>query len=351
VASLGRPTAQTSGLLRAVAAGVGLLLAIAIAEAGVRLVTPLLAQIRPDLFGTLLPFPYRMELDAASTAGRSFGAFDRELGWVNAPEYGADDPSWSYRHNRAGMRADRDYTPIPRPGIRRIAAYGDSFTYCSEVGFRDCWTRELTQRLPNTEVLNFGVGGYGPDQAWLLYKRNRSVWRSCAVLIGHMVENTARVVNRYRPFLHPGQVTPLAKPRFLRIGDGLVLLPSPASRVDDLKDPVWVETNLGSDDRWYFPGLYVANPLDRLEVVRLTRTLAYLRAQRAVWIYMYQPGSEPFDITRDVLVEFASDVRADGVVPLVVVFQASGRSLNTYMAVPRSTGRCWPRWNREGFPP
>jgi hypothetical protein len=274
-----------------------------------------------------LPFTYdRLGVDFVAMHQARFD-FDSQLGWILRP--GAD-PWWFeawMRHNGAGMRADREYALNPGPGRRRISAYGDSFTFCLEVELDDCWTTLLEGEMPTSEVLNFGVPGYAADQAWLRYQRDGTSWGSCAVLIGHMTENIARVVNRFRPFLVPNEGLVFPKPRFVLNGDSLELLPIPTQHIDAFRDPGWVEANLGEHDTWYFPGTFVAHPLDGLELVRLVRTFAYrsYRPQWGTWYpgsaeMAYRPGTEAFEVLRAVLVEFAADVRRDGGQPVVVVF-------------------------------
>src|SRR5262245_19507134 len=209
----------------------------------------------------LLPLGYDTRAIDALAGGQAYVLFDRELGGVATPGVDWLHDGVRYQNNADGLRGDRTYSAMPAVGTRRISAYGDSFTYCEQVEFQDCWTRGLEQELPNTEVLNFGVPGFGPDQAWLRYQRSGEAWHSCVVLIGHMVENVNRVVNRFRPFIWYGAGPPGAKPRFLLEGDQLVLLPNPVGQPDQLKDPVWVETNLGPHDAWYFPGEFVRNPM------------------------------------------------------------------------------------------
>src|SRR6266496_2072855 len=128
-----------------------------------------------------------------------------------------------------------------------------------------------------------------------------------------------RVVNRFRPFYAPEEGLLLAKPRYLLEDGRLTLLPSPARQLDDLRDPRWVEENLGPHDAWYFPGTFVPSPLDRLEIVRLARTASY-RASRPPSYPTYRPGTEAFDVTTELLVQFADTVAADGATPVVVVF-------------------------------
>jgi hypothetical protein len=274
-----------------------------------------------------LPFTYEAErLDPVAMHQANFD-FDSQLGWILRP--GAD-PWWFQawaRHNSAGMRADREYAPAPAPARRRISAYGDSFTFCLEVELDDCWTTLLEDGIPRSEVLNFGVPGYAPDQAWIRYQRDGASWSPCAVLIGHMTENITRVVNRFRPFLVPTEGLLFPKPRFVLTGDRLELLPIPTQDIDAFRDPAWVEATLDEHDTWYFPGTFVAHPLDRLELVRLVRTIAYLgyRPQWGNWRHgsadmAYRPGTEAFEVLRAVLVRFADEVRRDGRQPVVVVF-------------------------------
>jgi len=159
--------------------------------------------------------------------------------------------------------------------VRRLAAFGDSFVRCYEVNSADCWTTGLEQAWPGTQVLNFGMPVYGPDQVWLRYRRDGREFHPCGVLIGYMIENIQRVVNRFRAFYQPSTDFLLGKPRFVLDGDGLRLLPNPASSPWQLEDPRWVEETFGPQDAWYFPGMFVANPLDVSHVVRVARTAAY----------------------------------------------------------------------------
>ena len=314
------PSAGRRVLLRWLAACLGLAMALLTAEIALRLVGAGLATPR-------LPLVYKQFPIDQLPRGQGPLAFSQELGWITAPDASAAVFGVRYRHNKAGLRADREYTPAPASGVRRLAAYGESFTYCWSVDLDACWTDQLEHLLPNSEVLNFGVIAYGPDQAWLRYQREASRWHSCAVLIGYMVENVNRVVNRFRPFYGPTDGVALSKPRYLPRGDGLELLPNPARRVADLRDPLWVETNLGPHDAWYFPGMFVANPFDWLQVVSLGRTAAYhaSRQARGDWTLesarqAYRPGTDGFETASRVLTGFADQVRADGASPVVVIF-------------------------------
>jgi hypothetical protein len=193
----------------------------------------------------------------------------------------------------------------------------------------------LNDRLARSEVLNFGVGMYGADQSWLLYQRTHATWNPCAVLIGHQVMNVHTVVNRFRMFIFPTQPTPLPKPRFILTADGLTLIPNPVQHPDQMKDPAWVETNLGANDFWYFPGLFVPQPLDRVQAVRLMRSLPYRAARRLKREALYEQQREHFEILSLILVSFAQQVRSDGSTPVVVLFPSHSEIIDQRAGRPR----------------
>ncbi len=245
---------------RAAVAPAGLVVALVLGEVGIRVARPIHSE-------DLLPLPYQHEVLRRIAAGDAYLRFDTELDWTLATAPERREGGVRYGTNAAGLRANREYSVDPPPGVRRLAAFGDSFTHCDDVDLSGCWTFGLEQAWAGREVLNFGAPGYGPDQAWLRYGRDGRAYRPCAVLIGYMVENVNRVVNRFGPFYTPWSAFPLSKPRFLIEGDGLTLLPSPATTPELLDDPRCVEETLGPYDHWYFPGLFVANPLDVSHVV------------------------------------------------------------------------------------
>jgi hypothetical protein len=312
----GAPNASGRVLPRRLTLAVlGVLLGLLLAELILRFAIP-----PPRL---LLPLAYDTESLQLIASGEAYISYDRELGWLPTPNVSQRVGTTRYTHNRVGLRAERDYQDAP-PG-RRYAAFGDSFTYCQEVSIGACWTERLAGSQDGLEVVNFGVPGYAPDQAWLRYQRTGSA-RSCAVLIGHLAENVNRVVNRFRPFYEPSTGIPLAKPRFLLDGDDLSLLP-PAAELRDLADPRWVEAHLGPHDIWYFPGTFVQHPFDVIHSVRVARSALYQSSHREgtewtpAWATrMYRPDGEPFRVLLAVLSSFAAEVRSSGATPVVLIF-------------------------------
>jgi hypothetical protein len=302
--------------------GFGLLLGLVFGELALRIIAPIRA-------ADLLPLSYDREGLEHIAANDTYIAFDQALGWTVARGVSRAAASAAYRSNSAGMRSDREYALSPPETGPRLAAFGDSFTHCDDVENDECWTGQLEAAVPGSEVLNFGVSGYAPDQAWLRYQLEGRPYHPCAVLIGYMIENVNRMVNRFRPFYQPDTGITLGKPRFLLQGDQLELLPTPARSPRDYADPAWVERELGPHDFWYFPGVFAGSPLDLSQVVRLGRTAAYQRrfeplradndeARDIAWAY--GPDSEGLEVAARVLIEFAKQVEADGATPVVLIF-------------------------------
>jgi len=128
-------TVRRVGLLASVALA-SLIVGGLVAEIGVRLVRP----VRTD---DLLPLPYNHEAVRRLAAGDTYLRFDPVLGWTTGPSARGNDKGAIYRTNSAGIRSDREFSVEPRSGMRRLSAFGDSFTHCEEVDYADCWTSQL----------------------------------------------------------------------------------------------------------------------------------------------------------------------------------------------------------------
>jgi hypothetical protein len=149
-------------------------------------------------------------------------------GWM------AEIPSFS-REEIASYFAHRDplrgwTSPLAIVESSCVSAYGDSFTAGSD---GTSYPEELG-RLIGCDVANYGVGGYGSDQALLLARDLREADRAPVSVIAHVSENILRNLNQYRNLLYPGQEL-FFKPRFIRDGASLRLLDAPIARPEDFQ--------------------------------------------------------------------------------------------------------------------
>ncbi len=285
----------------------------------------LMALVR--LRGAELPSAAPFRLEAAPRArlkrilaGREpYYPFDAELGWTVRPNGRLP----LYRANSQGIRADVEYAPEPPPGVLRIAAFGDSFVHGTEVGNADTWPARLAALRPGLEVLNFGVGGYGVDQAWLRWRRDGRPFSPAIVLIGFMTEDVHRSVNRFRPFQAPRHLEPRAKPRFALREGRLVLLPNPLPGLDAYREllarePEVIE-RIGEDDAFY-EALWQPAPLAALPSARLLRFARHsLSPTRTLVDGRLNPRSEAFEVTARVIEAFHDEALAEGSLPVVVL--------------------------------
>jgi hypothetical protein len=284
--------------------------------------------LQPVPMSDLLPYAAPRLMQPPDATPDAYVRFDAELGWSIGRSARTVDDGILLRSNAGGFRAEREYDYEPPLGVRRVAAFGDSFVHCDEVSYEECWTNHLEQSWTGTEALNFGIPGGAPDQGWLRYDRDGRTYDPCAVLIGFQVENVNRVVNRFRPFYAPRGGIPLSKPRFVLEGDGLRLLPNPVNSPAMLNDPRWVEQNLGPDDFWYFSGMFAPQAFDDFVLARLVRTAFYnqhrMRLKEQANEHpnsrAYRADDERFKVTGRVLIQFAHDVETSGATPVVVIF-------------------------------
>lgn len=236
------------------------------------------------------------------------GVFDAELGWTNTPFTSPEINALCI--NSIGARGRREYSVEVPPEKKRIATFGDSFTFCAEVQDIESWQHQLEARRPEWELPNFGVGGYGTDQALLRLRRNLPKLETDAVLMGINVENIARNVNRYRPLYHPRTAAAVAKPRFLLQDDELRVLPSPfttrAELVSAVSDGSVLE-RVREHEYWLEPTL----PTSALALGRLVQGWqAYSRRQpEQLWS---KAEAEPFRVTLAILEAFHEEALEAG---------------------------------------
>ena len=249
---------------------------------------------------------------------------DRELGWMYRPGF----RSATDHLNAAGLRSLREYSPTVPIGHVRVAAFGDSFVYGNEVPDSSTWTAQVERMDSAVEVLNYGVGGYGLDQAFLRYLREGEKYHPQLVVIGFVPDDLPRVVNVYRRFMSSNEL-PLIKPRFFLEGGALQLraehVPDPEGYRAYVEQPSRVR-DLGKLDYWYEPMIY-ENPLYDWSATVRVLSIAWAKVRRRAWDAnrlvaddQYNVESEAFRIQVALMETFAKAVSERGARSLVVFF-------------------------------
>lgn len=94
--------------------------------------------------------------------------------------------------NSWGMR-DNEVPKDGRPGVKRIAVIGDSFTFGMGVDLEDTYVKQLERQLGaqgmSVEVLNFGVGGYNMWQYRLVLEQKVLDFNPDLIAVGFFLDD------------------------------------------------------------------------------------------------------------------------------------------------------------------
>ncbi len=147
----------------------------------------------------------------------SFG-YDPELGWTRKPntsksEFGPEGEdgkhgSVTFHINEKGARSNPGHEELPA----LISCYGDSFTFARQIEDNQTWEWQLSE-LTKSNVLNFGIGNYGTDQALLRLKREFPKNRTKIVIMGIVPSTMVRILDVWKHYNEFGNTFGF-KPRF-----------------------------------------------------------------------------------------------------------------------------------------
>jgi hypothetical protein len=180
------------------------------------------------------------------------------------------------------------------------------------------------------EVLNFGVGAYGLDQAYLSFRRHAPGLDPDLILIGLTHHAVTRVVNIYHPFYSHSTGMAFAKPRFIIEGDSLrqliTVVPDPIeflALVPDFEHHPWRQ-----HEAFYDPALFRSSWMDRSRSLWLLRSeLAWRRRRESLLPErIMAPGGEPVRLSCRLVERMSMDASALGA-RLVVVILPTWRML------------------------
>jgi hypothetical protein len=108
------------------------------------------------------------------------------------------------RGNRLGYPG-RDFEFEQRPGVKRVAALGDSFAVGPAVPFSENYLTVLENSLAGVEVYNFGVSGAGPREYAAILEKDVWTHRPDLVLVSLFVGNDITETLATPRYLDPRQ--------------------------------------------------------------------------------------------------------------------------------------------------
>ena len=101
-----------------------------------------------------------------------------------------------------GARGSARYAHPKPAGVKRITAFGDSFTFGFGVKDDETFPDQLEKLMPGTEVLNFGVPGYGVDQIVLAAEEMAAVYQPDVILVTLYPEDFWRATRAFNDAGH-----------------------------------------------------------------------------------------------------------------------------------------------------
>jgi hypothetical protein len=254
---------------------------------------------------------------------------DARLGWPSPERFGHDG-----LFDATGSRLIPAF-PDPTEYRAWISLYGDSFTWGSEVDNDHAWSNILSEML-RARVSNYGVPGYGTDQAFLRFLHNTGD-EAQIVFLNHMSENIRRNINQYRELIEGdggigGSIG--FKPRFIMDGHGqFTLIPLPS--FSEIEYP-----NVVNDPERYLPYEYfIPNGPSGIQKLSFPYTWTVLKCLRnfhiraklfgaPLYTEFYAPDhpSQALSITVGILKRFHEETRTRGKIPIITIIP-SGQSL------------------------
>lgn len=323
---MGRAMPSRRAFLKLLIPVVTLLVCFAVLEVAVRLMLRCDADGECRFRFTRLK-PYRVPVQRAERdiaaylqSEKSAMMYDPQLGWNQRPSVA--------EHNAAGFITSRPEVAIERPADRlRIALFGDSFTQGS---FEKGWWRVLEDRLNaaghRAEVLNFGVAGYGMDQAFLRWRKDGAPYRAHLVIFGFFSDDCYRNLNLLRLLRDPDSGIPFMKPRFVREGDRLQLVNSPTPAPEQVAEilrefPSWP---LAGHEGFFRPGDFAMKWWRHSRFLALGEAKLTLARAAATEEDFFRIDGEAAQVALGIIRQFGREVTTAGSEFCVVHLPAQG---------------------------
>ena len=246
---------------------------------------------------------------------------DPTLGWPEPISYSESNDEI----DAIGSRITPAF-PDPHEFPSCISLYGDSFTWSSEVDHEHAWGN-LLSKMVNCRVSNFGMGGYGTDQAYLRFKSNTKD-TARIVILAHLSENILRNTNQFRGFLSPSSMYGY-KPRFILDPENkLQLIPLPnfssqeeyeslMSRSNNLLSYDFFKPNGPSGSQYMeFPFLMTA-----IQSVKYFRIEARIKGELSYGsFYNSDHPAKGLQVSTEIIKHFYGDALASEKFPIILIF-------------------------------
>lgn len=190
--------------------------------------------------------------------------------------------------NAKGIRSLKDYTYEKPAGTFRILLLGDSFTFGEEVSDAEVYASRLEKALPNTEVINMAVHGYGTDQMLISLQQEGVTYHPDIVILGFIGQDMERNLLSFRDF---------AKPKYELINGKLLLAHVP------IPPPmIWINTEFYRLKLFDIYKMFLSKKKrangeakresERITIALLDEMVKTIRGISAIPVFVYLPTAQ-----------------------------------------------------------
>jgi hypothetical protein len=247
-------------------------------------------------------------VEAYTTAQSRAMIYDHDLGWSPQPGRNSNNAQGFY-----STRPDPD--PAQPTDRLRIALFGASYTAGSfETGWWRTLERSLNDAGVKAEVLNFGVGGYGMDQAFLRWRKHGAAYHPQIVIFGFNGQNCGDNLNLMRMLHEPLTGVLFMKPRFLLDGDLLKLINTPTPTPEELAGIIarFSKWPLAQHEYYYSATDFQNNLWRHSWLLAFTEAQIEKIRKRAARASFYREDGEAARLTLKIIGQFRQEVEAAG---------------------------------------
>lgn len=225
-----------------------------------------------------------------------FDIYDSSKGWISKPNLRDmkvfDDKVLNT--NSKGFRGKNEYPYSKNQDKVRILVLGDSYTFGDEVSDNETYSYYLQEMIPNAEVINLGVHGYGHDQMLILLKDEGIKYEPDIIILGFVLGDMSRNLLNFRDY---------AKPKFVLDNNELRLTGTPVPTPEETIKWDWARPRIADMVSLILHRLKRLSGLsskekDDITTAILTEIIKVADSIHAKPIFVYLPsGNEIFDPT------------------------------------------------------
>ena len=216
-----------------------------------------------------------------------FDMFDPTKGWKSKP----DIKEWKVfgdkvlNTNSRGFRGKNEYSYGKDQNKIRIMILGDSYTFGEEVSDNETYSYYLQEMIPQSEIMNLGIHGYGHGQMLVYLKEEIGKYKPDIVILGFLHIDMDRNMLKFRDY---------AQPKFVLNNNQLTLTGNPVPAPEETIKWDWARPrviDIFSIVRYKLKkssGLYIKEKKN-LTTAILTEMIQVIDSNDAIPVFTYLP--------------------------------------------------------------